>query len=373
MSATSFDSDLGGQFAALAGELEALFIAWRGEEWPEDRFDDLARRIFALQFEASVPYRKYCISRGVEPGTIPSWSKIPPVPTAAFRRVEFRAVRHADELLFLTSGTTRGLKARGRHAVPFPDLYRVSLRGPFRYFVLGDRSSDPLLLSLVPPFSTTGDSSLAWMVDDLIDSVGTPGSMSVASTTGIDWEVLEAACRTAEQKQTPVCLLGTTFAFARWTDRLEQEGLQFSLAPGSVLMDTGGVKGDSGLDRSEMLGRLLPVLGLASVQTINEFGMTELLTQMYGRGIESPILRGPPWLRTLVVDPVSLEPVPDGSDGILCHFDLANLGSVVGVLTEDRGRIGKDGLVWLGRSPGAPPRGCSLATAELLAVQRDHA
>jgi hypothetical protein len=68
---------------------------------------------------------------------------------------------------------------------------------------------------------------------------------------------------------------------------------------------------------------------------------------------------------------VSLEPLPDGSEGILCHFDLANAGSVIGVLTEDRGRIDSAGLTWLGRSRGAPPRGCSLATAELLAVQED--
>jgi hypothetical protein len=143
----------------------------------------------------------------------------------------------------------------------------------------------------------------------------------------------------------------------------------FSLPSGSVLMDTGGVKGDSGLDRDEMLGRLLPVLSLETGQVVNEFGMTELLSQLYGRGTDNPPLNGPPWLRTRVLDPVSLEPRPDGSEGILCHFDLANVGSVIGVLTDDLGRIENEGLMWLGRSPGAPPRGCSLATAELLAVQ----
>ncbi len=372
MTATPSDPNLIGQFERLAGELETRLVAWNGEEWPEDRFDDLARRIFALQFQASAPYQKYCVSRGIKPEVIRSWRAIPPVPTAAFRKVEFRAVRTAGELLFLTSGTTRGLQARGRHVVPFPDLYRASLRNPFRHFVIDDRRTLPLLLSLIPPFSTSGGSSLAWMADDLIDAVGSPGSMSVAGATGIDWNALEAACRDAELAGLPVCLLGTTVAFARWSKRLDQTGLQLSLPSGSVLMDTGGVKGDPNLDRTAMLGRLLPSLGLNPDQVRNEFGMTELLSQMYGRGIEAPVLRGPPWLRTLVVDPVSLEPLPDGTDGILCHFDLANLGSVIGVLTEDRGRAGSAGLVWLGRTPGAPPRGCSLATVELLAAQQDH-
>jgi hypothetical protein len=70
-----------------------------------------------------------------------------------------------------------------------------------------------------------------------------------------------------------------------------------------------------------------------------------------------------------VLDPVTLEELPDGDEGILCHYDLANLGSVCAVLTEDRGRVAGDGIEWLGRTEGAPPRGCSLATAELLEAQ----
>jgi hypothetical protein len=209
------------------------------------------------------------------------------------------------------------------------------------------------------------------MLDDMIDGFGIPGSRSVANEAGIDWELLESICRSAEREETPLCLMGTTLAFSSWTDQLQQEATRIMLPPGSVLMDTGGVKGGSGLDRGDMLARLLPLLGLEPVQVVNEFGMTELLSQMYGRGADNPPLNGPPWLRTLVLDPLSLEPRRDGSEGILCHYDLANIGSVIGILTDDRGRMGSDGLIWRGRSPGAPPRGCSLATAELLAVQDD--
>jgi hypothetical protein len=371
MSVTPRDADLRMRLIALTMDLAEQFRAWRGEAWSEARFDELACRVFALQFEASAPYRKYCVSRGADPSRITSWRDIPPVPTAAFRRVDFRTAHNTDELLFLTSGTTRGLDARGRHIVPFEELYRASLREPFRHFVLGERQTNPLLLSLVPPFATTGDSSLGWMLDDLIEGFGMPGSRSVADESGIDWQLLESACRAAEQDGIPVCLMGTTLAFSGWTSLLQRAGTRFSLPPGSVLMDTGGVKGKSGLDRAAMLSRLLPLLGLEPLQVVNEFGMTELLSQMYGRGTENPPLNGPPWLRTQVLDPISLEPRPDGSEGILCHFDLANVGSVSGILTDDRGRTGSEGLTWLGRSPGAPPRGCSLATAELLAVQDD--
>jgi hypothetical protein len=371
MTATPERAEFLGRLEAIAAELAEVFRGWRGETWSDARFNEWACRIFALQFELSDPLRKYWISRGADPGRVRDWRDIPPIPTAAFRQVEFRAVQSIDELRFQTSGTTRGRDSRGRHIVPFPELYRASLRGPFRHYVLGERHGDPLILSLVPTFATTRDSSLAWMLDDLIAGLGRPGSRSVAHETGVNWQDLEAACRTAELEQIPVCLAGTTLACSAWSDRLQSSGTRFSLPPGSILMDTGGAKGGSDLERGDMLSRLLPRLGLRPAQAVNEFGMTELLSQMYGHGTENPPLKGPPWLRTLVVDPVSLEPRPDGSEGILCHFDLANAGSVIGVLTEDRGRIDSAGLTWLGRSRGAPPRGCSLATAELLAVQED--
>jgi hypothetical protein len=231
----------------------------------------------------------------------------------------------------------------------------------------------PLLISLVAPFDPADGSSLSWMLDDLIRNVGRPGSLSIASPEGMDWNALHTlldevagSAVEADQVGTTVVLLGTTVAFDAFLDRLDGTDLSWELPGGSLLMDTGGTKGRERLDRDAVFRSLLPRLGLSSSDLVNEFGMTELLSQRYGRGTGRPTLQGPPWLQTLVVDPMSLEPRPDGSEGILCHFDLANLGSVMGVLTEDRGmRVGA-GIQLLGRTSGAPPRGCSLATAELL-------
>ena len=72
-------------------------------------------------------------------------------------------------------------------------------------------------------------------------------------------------------------------------------------------------------------------------------------------------------MRTLVLDPLSLDPVPAGEVGILAHLDLANLGSVSAILTEDLGREVVGGFQLLGRSPGAEPRGCSLSMEDFLA------
>ena len=79
----------------------------------------------------------------------------------------------------------------------------------------------------------------------------------------------------------------------------------------------------------------------------------------------------PPWMRTRVLGPVTLEPLSSGEEGLLCHYDLANAGSIMAVLTEDMGTIDAQGrLRVLGRVEGAEPRGCSLAMDDLLSGTR---
>jgi hypothetical protein len=77
-------------------------------------------------------------------------------------------------------------------------------------------------------------------------------------------------------------------------------------------------------------------------------------------------------VRTRVVDPVTLDPLPAGREGLLQHFDLANIGSVIAVQTEDVGVMQDDGFVVIGRAAGATPRGCSIAMDELLSAVRER-
>jgi hypothetical protein len=61
-----------------------------------------------------------------------------------------------------------------------------------------------------------------------------------------------------------------------------------------------------------------------------------------------------------VVSPVTLEPLARGERGLLRHFDLANVGSVSALQTEDVGVEVGVGFEILGRASGAEARGCAL-------------
>jgi hypothetical protein len=362
----------GESFDHLTGKLIAAFDSWRPEasSWDESTLDEWACRAFRLQFEGNRPYRRYCEARDVSPLDVNGWRDVVPVPTEAFRVVDLLVGASVDGILiFRTSGTTRGRSAQGRHLVRSPELYRASMRAGFRAFV-HDEDNPAKIVTLPPSFTYEPDSSLGWMLDDLRVGIGSADGVSVATAAGIDWGKLDAEVAESAEKVRPLHLLGTTLGFAEWLDRLEDGRSVGAILPqGSMLMDTGGEKGRSGLERTSVVLRLVERLGISPDAIVNEFGMTELLSQRYGHGDPAAPLVGPPWLRSRVLDPVTLEELPRGETGILCHFDLANLGSVCAVLTEDRGRVVEGGIEWVGRTEGAPPRGCSLATAELLEAQ----
>src|SRR5258708_22607644 len=79
------------------------------------------------------------------------------------------------------------------------------------------------------------------------------------------------------------------------------------------------------------------LLAIPPAMVINEYGMTELCSQLYdatplncpGESDSTDRVKiPPPWLRVTARDPVTLMPVADGEIGLLTFFDLANVGSV---------------------------------------------
>ena len=141
-------------------------------------------------------------------------------------------------------------------------------------------------------------------------------------------------------------------------------------------METGGFKGAGrAVTRAELYERLAEATGLPAGRIVSEYGMTELLSQLYEPVLsEGPGATGthvpPPWLRVRALDPVTLEEVEPGQEGLLSYFDLANAGSVCHVLTEDVGSVLRGRVRLTGRAAGAEPRGCSVAMDELMSAAR---
>ncbi len=366
-------------------ELRALLFDWftRPVQVPNDdeAFNNLALRIYRYQFERIAPLAAFWNRRGREPAAIDHWTDIPAVPTAAFRELALVAgAPHRAQAIFRTSGTSRGDQRRGTHYILDLSIYHGSLLSSFAAHVLPDGIT-PTIIALIPPSNQLPDSSLAHMVQIVLERFGAPGSGHFADTaTGLDHDAIRTALRLAEEQSEPVCLIGTSFSFVHWTDHLNDTGERFHLPAGSRLMDTGGYKGRTrSIPATELRQVYQELLAIDPDFCVNEYGMTELCSQAYDTSLEERLVndqvtvrrkRAPPWMRTRIVDPHDLRPIAHGEHGLLQHFDLANLGSVLAVQTEDLGHAVDDGFLVLGRAPAAPPRGCSIAMDELLDATR---
>ncbi|MBW3552842.1 MAG: hypothetical protein KY466_05000 [Gemmatimonadetes bacterium] len=358
---------------ALRDRLTELFR--RGADTPlqDDDFNAHARRVLDYAIRHVPAYAGYCHARGVDGGEVEDWRDIPAVPTAAFKELRLLADGAVAEAIFRTSGTTRGPERRGEHHVADLGLYRESLRPAFRAALLPD-AARLRFLSLMPPPSDLPDSSLAFMIGDVTEAFGAPGSGAFAGQDGLDRDGLEAAARSAAGDGAPVLLLGTSAAFIHWLDALAADRERLRLPDGSRLMDTGGVKGKGrSVPAGDLRAAYAERLGIPVERCVNEYGMTELLSQLYdtvlrdGAAGDPRPKAPPPWVRSVAVDPETLMPLRPGTTGILRHVDLANLASIPAIQTEDLGRVDEDGRVRLeGRAAGAPPRGCSLAMDLLL-------
>ncbi len=345
------------------------------------RFEPLALKVFRYQFALVPAYRDFCLSMSVSPDSAASIDDVPAVSAVAFKHAHLACAPCPEgALTFLTSGTTAGRSARGRHVVPRPEVYRASALAHLGRMLFPDRR--PMrMVALHPTADRMPESSLSRMITWCIEEFAAgQASLCAATRAGIDVPAAHSFLREAQSDGVPACILGTTASCAALFEHLERGADAIRLAPGSRMMDTGGVKGQrTPLDAAAVCARAHRLLGIDPAFVVNEYGMTELCSQMYdatsfNSGADSAptdrVKITPPWMRVAAVDPVTLRPVAPGDVGLLRFFDLANVGSVCAVMTEDFGTVDGDRVRVLGRAGNAEPRGCALAIRQFEAAEQ---
>jgi hypothetical protein len=342
----------------------------RGDAPPES-FDSLAADLARFQAAHVSGYARLCASRGIDPASISRASEAPAVPTDAFKVARVFAFDEGfARVKFRTSGTTLG--ARGAHTMRDVRTYDAAALA-FAREMLGLAHRPPVaVLVLVPAENEAPDSSLAHMCELLSRELGIPEARDAHFVRAGELRVAALrACVRSLRPETPALVLATSFALVHLLDEIgPREAL--ALPPGSRVMQTGGFKGKSReVSAAALRASTALAFGVPERAVVSEYGMTELSSQFWERTLVDEkaslgVYGEPPWARVVPVDPETLEPVPFGVVGVARIEDLANVDSAFAIVTQDRVRRVEGGFELLGRLPGAPPRGCSIAIDEIL-------
>jgi hypothetical protein len=368
---------------SLFDDIRSFIQAGTEQKDTEDKFTELALRLFEYQYNANEPYKKYCNKRGVKPGDIDDWKLIPFVAANAFKEVPLTTFPPDDAVkVFLSSGTTNPEKRSKVYLNQAGlDMYDLSLRQSIEAYYYTSPAEKLHIMFMCPtPDALPHDAAILHVPRIVIENhyIGEPHFL--ITREGLDIKFLVERLRQAESDGEAVAVMGPSFGFMHFFDYCSENDITFKLPPGSRLVDGGGYKGRSReLSKEDFLDLANRVTGIEPHMLNNVYSMTEIQTLfpdnvLYNhlRGIKEPRYKvNPPWTKILVVDPDTLEPLPKGKQGLMRYYCLASIVTVQALQSDDIGYETGSGFEVVGRAKGAEARGCSIAVDELLSVQTE--
>ena len=357
-----------------------------GKDSTDSAFQGLALKIFGYQVRRNGLYRRFCWIEKKGPESVKSWKDIPAMPVLGFKELVLAAFpKERAVKIFKTSGTTGqvSLEAfrhktrrmrprsaeensqalRGAHFFDTLKLYEAAIVPPFKKYLLNDAAKMDMRFLIAPP-KEAPESSLSFMMGVVSRRFAKgKGKFYFKKGRALFLELAEDLKKTRSKTM----ILSTAFALKSFLEYLKQKRIFLKLPKGSRLMETGGFKGRTReISKSGLYAECQRYLGIDAESCVSEYGMTELSSQFYSRGLSNSF-QSPAWVRTVIIDPLTGKEASTGKKGLLRHFDLANRGSVMAIQTEDLGRALRGGnFEFLGRSQGAELRGCSLSYEEFI-------
>ena len=310
----------------------------------DKNFEQIAFEVFQFQYINNNIYKSYCDLLKKTPSNIGDISSIPFLPISFFKSHSVMCTKKYDKV-FHSSGTTN--ENLSKHYVSDIHMYEQSF---LKNFI--DNYGDPkdyVILGLLPNYMQNENSSLIYMVNNLIE-------LSESNDSGFflkEYDFIIEKMKSLARENKKIILIGVSYALL---DLTESKNLNFE---NTIIIETGGMKGRRReMIKKELHETLKERTGLKKIHS--EYGMTELLSQAYSKG--DGIFSCPNWMRVFVRDvndPNFL--YTNSKSGGINIIDLANVNSCSFIATEDMGSLHKNGsFEIMGRIDHSDTRGCNL-------------
>mgnify|MGYP001207382843 FL=1 len=310
----------------------------------DKNFEQIAFEVFQFQYINNNIYKSYCDLLKKTPSNIGDISGIPFLPISFFKSHSVMCTKKYDKV-FHSSGTTN--ENLSKHYVSDINIYEQSF---LKNFI--DNYGDPkdyVILGLLPNYMENENSSLIYMVNNLIE-------LSESNDSGFflkEYDFIIEKMKSLARENKKIILIGVSYALL---DLTESKNLNFE---NTIIIETGGMKGRRReMIKKELHETLKERTGLKKIHS--EYGMTELLSQAYSKG--DGIFSCPNWMRVFIRDindPNFL--YSNNKSGGINIIDLANINSCSFIATEDMGSLHKNGnFEIMGRIDHTDTRGCNL-------------
>ncbi len=314
-------------------------------------FNELALELFRFQYQYNSIYQKYCATLNITINEVNSIEKIPFLPIPFFRSRQIKTTDFEPEIVFESSGTNSTVNSK--HFVKSANLYKKSFTAGFEKFY--GTAKDKCILGLLPSYLERKDSSLVFMIDELIKQSGN----NLSGFYLYNHEKLYSTILHNEILKQRTILIGVTYALLEFAEKFPMQLRH------TIVIETGGMKGRrEEITRQEVHNKLQNNLGIPLVHS--EYGMTELLSQAYSKG--DGIFHCPPWMKIVIReedDPFTIYTADTlkekPKNGAINIIDLANIYSCSFIASSDIGRLySNESFEVLGRMDNSDIRGCSL-------------
>jgi len=320
-------------------------------------FNDYCLSMFALQYNVNAIFREFCDAKKVKPGDVSRWQDIPMVYNDVFKTHLVASFPLEKSVMACLTGGTTSLTQRGRifrdedgKRLVFSANKKMTGSYLFPDFEDGKRCR---ILILAPSPELAPSMGMAIGMDQTRKAFGTPDSMFLLGKSGIDVNALIKALRESEASGVPLALIGATSAFVYFFQACRRKKMSFRLPPGSRICDGGGYRGKFGvLTRDDYYAMVQEIIDVPNSHCVNVLGEAETATNLFDDSLRRCV-KGlppkkrtrpvPPWSRVLAMSIDDLKPLPDGEIGLLAHWDLANVPTVLAVITDNLGYTTDDG------------------------------
>ena len=329
-------------------------------------FDAYALRMFELHHQVNPIFREFCEAKKVRPGDVERWQDIPLVYNDMFKSHLVASFPLEQAVMGCLTGGTTSLTQRGRifrdedgKKLVFAANRMMTGSYLFPDFAEGRRCR---ILILAPSPELAPSMGMAIGMDQTRMAFGSPDSMFLLGRSGIDVKGLLRALREAEGSGVPVALIGATSAYVYFFQACRRKKMRFRLPPGSRVCDGGGYRGRFGpVTRADYYAMVEEILGVPGSHCVNVLGEAETATNLFDDALRRSV-KGlpprkrtrpvPPWSRVLAMNVDTLRPLPDGEVGLLAHWDLANVPTVLAIITDNLGYTtdGGTGCEMVGRA-----------------------